>query len=210
MTRMESTVFPGQLAGGDAEGADGRAARALEEELWRRMSNEGDEDARDELIVAYRPLVFWLARKFRVRPSSYQDLIQEGMVALIRAVDKFEPERHLRFTTYAFYRIKGQMVNFLQRSELKAPVPVDDEYLMPEDSFAPDSFETLIAVSEEMHRLPAKEEEIVKALLVEGQDAKDVARKRGIDISHVYRLKRNGVAKLRKWLGPEGDATNRA
>ncbi len=87
---------------------------------------------------------------------------------------------------------------------------MDDEYLMPEDSFAPDSFETLIAVSEEMHRLPAKEEEIVKALLVEGQDAKDVARKRGIDISHVYRLKRNGVAKLRKWLGPEGDATNGA
>ena len=86
MTRMESTVFPGQLAGGDAEGADGRAARALEEELWRRMSNEGDEDARDELIVSYRPLVFWLAKKFTVRPSSYQDLVQEGMMALIRAV----------------------------------------------------------------------------------------------------------------------------
>jgi RNA polymerase sporulation-specific sigma factor len=181
-----------------------------EDELWRRLSCSADERARDEIIVAYRPLVFWLARKFRVRPSSYQDLIQEGMVALIRAVDKFEPERHLRFTTYAFYRIKGQMVNFLQRSELKAPIPVDEEYLMPEDSFSPDSFETLIAVAEEMNRLPEKEEEVVRAILVEGQDAKEVARRRGIDISHVYRLKRNAVAKLRKWLGPEGDATNRA
>jgi len=205
-----SSTHPGRTEPRDHSGNERTLSPEREEELWRRLSSSGDEDARDEIIVAYRPLVFWLARKFRVRPSSYQDLIQEGMVALIRAVDKFEPERHLRFTTYAFYRIKGQMVNFLQRSELKAPVPVDDEYLMPEDSFAPDSFETLIAVSEEMHRLPAKEEEIVKALLVEGQDAKDVARKRGIDISHVYRLKRNGVAKLRKWLGPEGDATNRA
>ena len=205
-----SSTHPGRTEPRDHSVNERTLSPEREEELWRRLSSSGDEDARDEIIVAYRPLVFWLARKFRVRPSSYQDLIQEGMVALIRAVDKFEPERHLRFTTYAFYRIKGQMVNFLQRSELKAPVPVDDEYLMPEDSFAPDSFETLIAVSEEMHRLPAKEEEIVKALLVEGQDAKDVARKRGIDISHVYRLKRNGVAKLRKWLGPEGDATNRA
>jgi RNA polymerase sporulation-specific sigma factor len=209
-TEEEDRNVPGRREPRGHSGNERNLSPEREEELWRRLSSQGDEDARDEIIVAYRPLVFWLARKFRVRPSSYQDLIQEGMVALIRAVDKFEPERHLRFTTYAFYRIKGQMVNFLQRSELKAPIPVDEEYLMPEDSFTPDSFETLIAVSEEMHRLPAKEEEMVQALLVEGQDAKEVARKRGIDISHVYRLKRNGIAKLRRWLGPEGDATNRA
>ncbi|MBL3540398.1 sigma-70 family RNA polymerase sigma factor [Aminivibrio sp.] len=207
---VESRVLPGRRESRGQSGNERSLSPEREEELWRRLSALGDEDARDEIIIAYRPLVFWLARKFRVRPSSYQDLIQEGMVALIRAVDKFEPERHLRFTTYAFYRIKGQMVNFLQRSELKAPIPVDDDYLMPEDSFAPDSFETLIAVSEEMHRLPAREEDVVQALLVEGRDAKDVARKRGIDISHVYRLKRNGVAKLRKRLSPEGDTTNRA
>jgi RNA polymerase sporulation-specific sigma factor len=81
---------------------------------------------------------------------------------------------------------------------------------MPEDSFTPDAFETLIAVSEEMEHLPAREEEILLALLVEGRDAKEVARKRGIDVSHVYRLRRNAVAKLRKWLGPEGETTNRA
>lgn len=179
-----------------------------EAELWRRISQNGDENARELIIVAYRPLVFWIARRFRVRPSSYQDLIQEGMLALIRAVDKFEPERHLKFTTYGFYRIKGQMVNFLQRSELKAPIPVDEERLMPEDPFLPDTFETILALEKEMQRLPAKEGEIVQALLVEGREAKEVARQRGIDISHVYRLKRSAVAKLRKWLGVERDATN--
>jgi len=182
----------------------------FEAELWNKVTAEGDEDAREKLIVAYRPLVFWLAKRFHVRPSSYQDLIQEGMLALIRAVDKFEPDRHLKFTTYAFYRIRGQMVNFLQRSEMKAPIPVEDEYLMPEDSFTPDAFETLIAVSEEMEHLPAREVEILTALLVEGRNAKEVAKKRGIDVSHVYRLRRNAVAKLRKWLGPEGETTNRA
>lgn len=193
---------------GDTGRAKGLPAE-VEEGLWRRFTTHGDEDARDDLIVAYRPLVFWLAKKFRVSPSSYQDLIQEGMVALIGAVDKFEPHRHLRFTTYAFYRVKGQMVNFIERSELKAPIPVDEEYLFPEAPFAPDSFENLIALSEEIQRLPTREREVVQAL-VEGLDAKEVAAKDCIDISHVYRLRRSALAKLRKVFAPEENATNRA
>ncbi|NLM71360.1 MAG: sigma-70 family RNA polymerase sigma factor [Synergistaceae bacterium] len=191
----------------EERGADDDSSRRAEEaELWRRFSSDGDEDARDELIVSYRPLVFWLARRFTVRPSSYQDLIQEGMLALIRAVDRFEPERHLRFTTYAFHRIRGQMINFLQRSESRAPVPVDDEYLVVEDPFSPDVFETMLAVLDEMKRLPEREESVVRALLIDGKNAREVALERGIDVSHVYRLRRNALAKLRRWLGEE--ATN--
>lgn len=191
------------------DNADADIARLrMEEELWRRFSVEGDEEARDELIVSYRPLVFWMARRFTVRPSSYQDLIQEGMVALIRAVDRFEPERHLKFTTYAFHRIRGQMINFLQRSESRAPVPVDDEFLAAGDPFTPDSLDTLLTVLDELKRLPSKEGAVAQALLIDGKDAKEVALERGIDISHVYRLKRNALAKLRRWLGAE--ATNEA
>ncbi|HPE66994.1 MAG TPA: sigma-70 family RNA polymerase sigma factor [Synergistales bacterium] len=196
---QESAMVLPDTAGGSPEAMD-------EATLWRRCAEDHDEDARDSLIVSYRPLVFWLAKKFHVHPSSYQDLIQEGMLALIRAVDKFEPERHLKFTTYAFYRIKGQMINFLQRSEKKAPLPVDDEFLMPEDPFLPETFETMLALSEELRRLPAKEGEVLQAILMDGREAREVAQERGIDISHVYRLKRNALAKLRKWLGAE--ATN--
>ncbi|MDI9370989.1 MAG: sigma-70 family RNA polymerase sigma factor [Synergistota bacterium] len=201
-------MVPDDISKGIEErGADDDSSRRAEEaELWRRFSSDGDEDARDELIVSYRPLVFWLARRFTVRPSSYQDLIQEGMLALIRAVDRFEPERHLRFTTYAFHRIRGQMINFLQRSESRAPVPVDDEYLVVEDPFSPDVFETMLAVLDEMKRLPEREESVVRALLIDGKNAREVALERGIDVSHVYRLRRNALAKLRRWLGEE--ATN--
>ena len=187
------------------EGPSGGRALSREREdlLWARLAKDEDEKAREELIMAYRPLVFWMARKFYVHPSSYQDLIQEGMVALIRAVDRFEPERNLKFTTYAFYRVKGQMTNFLQRSEKRAPVPVEEEQLMAEDSFAPDAFETVLALSEEIERLPGKEGDVVRSLLLEGREAKEVARERGMDVSHVYRLKRNGVARLRKWIGLE-------
>ena len=208
----DETERPAEVCGEDPCLPADRCERTFfssgqEEELWKRVSM--DDRARDALIIAYRPLVFWLAGKFHVHPSSYQDLIQEGMIALIRAVDKFEPERHLKFTTYGYYRIRGQMLNFLQRSEQKAPIPVEDESLQCRDSFTADGFETLLTVTEELKRLPAREGEIVQALLVEGKNAKDVARERGIDISHVYRLKRNGIARLRKWLGVAADATNR-
>ena len=139
-----------QASPGSAEGKS--LSPEFEAKLWNRMTAEGDEDAREQLIVAYRPLVFWLAKRFHVRPSSYRILYRKD-AGLIRAVDKFEPTatqvHHLCVLPH-----QGQMVNFLQRSEMKAPIPVEDEYLMPEDSFTPDAFETLIAVSEEMEHLP--------------------------------------------------------
>ena len=62
-----------------------------EKNLWR-LCSQGDMDAREELIVAYRPLVFWIAGKIHITDMELkQDIIQEGMLALINAVDKFEP-----------------------------------------------------------------------------------------------------------------------
>ena len=89
------------------------------------MRSSGDTAAREELIIAYRPLVFWIAGKIHITdPELKQDLIQEGMLALIHAVDKFEPEREFKFSTYAYHKIHGQMINLLERSERRAPVPV--------------------------------------------------------------------------------------
>ena len=176
--------------------------------LWERCRRD-DMEARETLIIAYRPLVFWLARKFRVSASSHADLIQEGMLALIKSVDNFDPERKFRFTTYAFYRIRGQMVNFLQRSEARAPIPVDDEFLEIREDPAEDAMDTALSVAEAITHLPDREAGVVRALLMEGKDVRDVAREKSLDISHVYRLRRNAVSRLRAWLGIE-DATKRA
>ena len=96
--------------------------------LWGKIA-EGDDDAREYIILAYRPMVFWLAKKFRVPYNAYPDLIQEGMVGLIAAVDNFDISRKNRFITYAYYKVRGRMANFLQRSEARAPLPVDEECL---------------------------------------------------------------------------------
>ena len=176
-----------------------------ERELWSLFKCTGDLDAREELIVAYRPLVFWIAGKLNINFNNNlrQDIIQEGMLALIRAVDKFEPERGFKFATYAFHKIRGQMINLLERSEKRAPLPVSDEVLELYDNNYNnvERDDDWLNVSEIISRLPGREGEIVSALFFEHKEPRDIASEKQIDISHVYRLRRAAVARIKLWLG---------
>ena len=177
-----------------------------EKNLWR-LCSEGDAEAREELIVSYRPLVFWIAGKIHVTdPELKQDIIQEGMLALIRAVDKFEPEREFKFSTYAYHKIHGQIINMLERSEKRAPLPVPDEWLQTADSSESyeQSNDDWLDVAQSISKLEGREAEIVSALFFEGKKPKEVAEEKKLDVSHVYRLRRTAIAKIRGWLGLEG------
>ena len=172
-----------------------------EKELWRLCSS-GDMDAREELIVSYRPLVFWIAGKIHISDHELrQDLIQEGMLALIRAVDRFEPEREFRFSTYAYHKIHGQMINMLERSENRAPLPVPDEWLVSADAMTGYTDEDWLDASEAISRLEGREKEVVSALFFEGRKPREVAEEAELDVSHVYRLRRSAIARIRGILG---------
>jgi RNA polymerase sporulation-specific sigma factor len=178
--------------------------------LWGKISG-GDEDARERIILAYRPMVFWLAKKFRVPYNAYPDLIQEGMLGLIAAVDNFEVARNNRFITYAYYKVRGRMANFLQRSEARAPLPVDEEFLDRGDSFEDDldRMEWSLAIQEGLESLPRKEFEVIRSLIIEGRRAADVASEQGVGVSHIYRMQRKALSRL-KSLFSKGDATSGA
>lgn len=161
--------------------------------------NAGDDDAREALIVAYRPLVFWLAGKFNVPSSVKQDLVQEGMIALINSVDRFEYERGLKFSTFAWHRIRGQMINMIERSENKAPAPISDELIeLSLDSVHDEDDDMWMSVEESIKKLPKRESEIISAIFKDGKEPKEIASELGLDISHIYRLRRNAVARLRE------------
>jgi RNA polymerase nonessential primary-like sigma factor len=69
------------------------------------MAREGDFDARQKMIEHNLRLVVSIARKFRNRGVAFLDLIEEGNLGLIHALDRFEPERGFRFSTYATWWI---------------------------------------------------------------------------------------------------------
>ena len=90
------------------------------DELWRRFKTEGDRDARDRLVVHYAPLVKFVAGRVRSGlPASVDqnDLVSDGVIGLMDAVDKFEPERGLQFQTYAVTRVRGAIVDGLRTSD---------------------------------------------------------------------------------------------
>lgn len=92
-------------------------------ELFVRYRIEGDEDARDELITMYLNLVKYLASRFRNRGEPIDDLIQVGTIGLIKAIDRFDIERQVEFTTYATPTIVGELKRYFRDKGWAIKVP---------------------------------------------------------------------------------------
>ena len=91
-------------------------SREREFELARRWREAGDRSALHELITAYARLVVAIAARFRNYGLPLGDLIQEGNLGLMQAAQRFEPEREVRFSTYAAWWIRSQMQDFILRN----------------------------------------------------------------------------------------------
>lgn len=88
------------------------------ETLWRAWKTQGDQRSRDRLVLAYSPMVRYLAsRKVRELPTHCEldDLISCGLVAVIEAVDRFDPAKGATFEQYAWMRVTGAIVDELRR-----------------------------------------------------------------------------------------------
>ncbi len=90
--------------------------REYELELATRWRDEKDETALHEIITAYTRLVISTATRFRNYGLPIADLIQEGSVGLLQAAARFEPERGVRFSTYASWWIRSAMQDFVLRN----------------------------------------------------------------------------------------------
>jgi RNA polymerase sigma factor for flagellar operon FliA len=98
-------------------------------QLWRRYASTRDRVVRDQLILAYSPLVKYLAGRIASTLPSHvdlADLISFGLGGLIGAVERYEPARGVRFETFAGVRIRGAIYDEM-RSEDWVPRTVRDE-----------------------------------------------------------------------------------
>ena len=104
----------------------GRIDLLKHEELLRlaTLVRGGDEHARRRIILANLRLVVHLARSYRTRGLPMLDLIEEGNLGLIHAVDRFEPQRGLRFSTYAAIWIRQSMLRGIAEQSRSIRIPV--------------------------------------------------------------------------------------
>ncbi len=80
---------------------------------WR---DERDEEALHRLITAYMRLAISMAAKFKRYGAPMNDLIQEAGLGLMKAADKFDPDRGVRFSTYAVWWIKASIQDYVMRN----------------------------------------------------------------------------------------------
>ena len=111
---------PKRSPGGSTIARQAMAAELLDAEteiaLARAWRDEGDEQALHRLVTAYMRLAISMAAKYRRYGAPMNDLIQEAGVGLMKAASKFDPDRGVRFSTYAVWWIKASIQDYVMRN----------------------------------------------------------------------------------------------
>ncbi len=183
---------------------------------WRAYRHGGNAQSRLRLIEAYQPLVFKVVMQLRPPEPLLMDLIQEGAVGLIEAVERFDPDRGVRFSTFASYRIRGRVLNALDR--IRTEVSLDQALAAHEEQSPlawladPAAASVLAGVEDRavvdhalamMEQLPPRERAVLKAV-VGAKEPRRIAEELHISLSHFYRLQKQATEHLRAILGLDG------
>ena len=184
-----------------------KLSREEEEELWKQYKEQDLLEARQSLIEHYQPLVFREAMKYGLQEAVTLDLIQEGTVGLMEAVERFDPSQGVAFSLYALHRVRGRMLNFLRRNG--SEVLLDDgeeEKVFLTEAIPDTAFESAdksvlnMAVSHAVSRLPVKEQDVIRRVYLNEQTAQETAHAMDVSTAYVYRLEKRGIHRLRGML----------
>ncbi len=86
-------------------------------EIWRTFRRTGDKAVRDRLILMYAPIVKYVAGRLGSGLPAHVDegdLVSYGLLGLISAIERYDPDRDVKFETYAIARIKGSILDELR------------------------------------------------------------------------------------------------
>ena len=182
-----------------------------ERELWIR-EEEGDEAAHQKLTSSYQPLVFKTAVQFHMPEEITLELIQEGMVGLLEAVESYDYTKGVAFSLYAVHRIRGRMCDFINREFSRDELSLDREtaegwslaefipglQLLPEEVVERHAVSD--RVSQAIDRLPQKEKQVLQGIFLENRTPSALAADIKVTPGHIYRLEKQGVRRIRGML----------
>ena len=140
---------------------------ATEEKRLARAAQKGDAEARKKLIVSNLRLVVSIAKKYLYFGLPMQDLVEEGNVGLMKAVDKFDPERGCKFSTYATWWIRQGITRALSNYGRTVRIPV----------YVTDNVARYKKASEEVYKRSGKwpePEEVAEVLGIKVAEAKKI------------------------------------
>lgn len=185
-----------------------------ERRLWQSYKEGNDLQSRAFLIEAYQPLVFKIVMKMNPKEEILLDVLQEATIGLIEAVERFNHKKGINFPTYASFRIRGQVVNFLRK--------LDTNILSLDQSFDTDDDEGIALLEqledekkevvsfdkiswreplkEAMDKLSVKERQILEGVFFKNKEPEEVANELNISLPHFYRLQKRAIRRIRGML----------
>lgn len=185
--------------------------RQEERTLWQAFKERGENSARTKLIEAYQPLVFKEALKFQ-NLENIMDIVQEGTVGLIEAVENYDHQKGVAFSLFGIHRIRGRMLSFLEK-EKTSDVPcmeLERENQPSMKNLLVDTSLPLVEALENeilnnklkqaLQRLPYREKDVLERIFFQSQDVKEVADILKLSTSHIYRLQKKGIKRIRGML----------
>jgi RNA polymerase sigma-32 factor len=170
--------------------------------LAKRWREAGDRDAAHRLIISHLRLVAKIARGYRGYGLPIADLISEGHIGLMRAVERFEPERGFRFSTYAVWWIKAAIQEYILRSWslVKLGTTANQKKLF----FRLREAKSKISALDEGDMRPDQVKLIAKRLGVTERAVIDMNRRLGGDASLNAPIREDGdSSELQDWLVDE-------
>lgn len=92
----------------------------VEDDIWKAYISGRNKLVRNDIVVKYMPLVKHIVKKLcisDIAPSEYDDLVNQGVIGLIDAIEKFQPSKGVKFETYASIRIRGEIIDYLRKKD---------------------------------------------------------------------------------------------
>ncbi len=170
--------------------------------LAKRWRANGDRDAADQLVTSHLRLVAKIAKGYRGYSLPIADVISEGHVGLMQAVERFDPEKGFRFATYAVWWIKAAIQQYILRSWslVKMGTSANQKKLF----FSLRKAKSKISVLDEGDMRPDQVKLIAKRLGVTEQDVINMNRRLGGDASLNTPIREDGdSSEWQDWLMDE-------
>jgi RNA polymerase sigma factor FliA len=139
------------------------------EQIWREFRATGDPGLRNRLVLQYAPLVKYVAGRLRTRmPDSVDqdDLVSDGVLGLMDAIERFEPARGLSFQTFAVPRIRGSIIDGMRSMDF-VPRSVRDKLRLVQRA--------QVTLEERLGRAP-EDTEVAREVGIPVQQLRDLSR----------------------------------
>ena len=150
--------------------------------------------------------MFKEALKYQLQETLILDLIQEGVVGLMEAAERYNHTSGVAFSLYALHRVRGRMIDFLRIAQKELLFDQQDEQIqnplfnkmVPDVAFeCADRRELNKAIEQAFERLPKREKDVIQNVYYQEKSALETANIMDVSATYVYQLEKKGIRRLR-------------